>query len=129
MPRYDLYKYTEAQAEAMSPRVAAELLGKQKEMNEEGGDYGEAWYRELSYYAGPDAYRRGDVKEGDMLWDFWSKILSEEEMQKLTVKDAFSLRPEVKSILKGKVKGGRRRKSRRSRKTRSTRALTARRRV
>lgn len=128
MPRYHLYKYTEAQAEAMSTGKAAELLAKQKEMDDDGGDYGEAWNRKLSEYAGPDATAPGDLKEGPTLWAFWSKE-DPEKAKKMDVSKAFSLLPNVKKILESKLVGGRRRKSRRSRKTRSTRALTARRRV
>jgi hypothetical protein len=117
MPRYNLYTYTEAQAEAMSAEKAAELLAKQKEMDDDGGDYGEAWNRKLSDYAGPEGFSP-DLKEGRKLWAFWSRE-DPEKAKTMDVSEAFSLLPEVKKILQGKAAGGRRRKSRKSRKSRT----------
>jgi hypothetical protein len=104
-----LYEITEAQAEAMSAGNAVKVLAEQKEREEEG--YGEAWDRELSYYAldfdKDGSYVvvkwNGDVREAPTLWHHWSKILPEEKMMKLEVGEALSLRPEVRKILKKKV--------------------------
>ena len=104
-----LYEITEAQAEAMSASNAMKVLAQQKEREDDG--YGEAWDRELSYYAldfdkdGNYVVRKwnGDVSEAPTLWHHWSKILSKEKMMELEVGEALSLHPEVRKILKKKV--------------------------
>jgi len=103
-----LYEITEAQAEAMSPSHAIKILAQQEE--EEGEGYGEAWDRDLEGYAldaedGEPLEDDGwlDVPEAPKLWRHWSKILSKEEMKNLSVGEALSLHPKVKSILERKV--------------------------
>jgi hypothetical protein len=122
----ELWKYTEAQAEAMSAAEAAKVLARQEEAEEEG--YGEAWDRELAGYAlehedenhtprgsslpdrGPDGKfvvrkydKWADVPEAPELWRHWSEIYSEDEMLKLEVGEALSLHPKVKEILERKA--------------------------
>ena len=122
----ELWKYTEAQAEAMSAAEAAKVLARQEEAEEEG--YGEAWDRELAGYAleyedenhsprgsslpdrGPDGKfvvrkydKWDDVPEAPELWRHWSNIIKDEkEMLKLEVGEALSLHPKVKEILERK---------------------------
>ena len=114
----ELWKYTEAQAEAMSAAEAAKVLARQKELDEAGED-DETWERELEGYAleygengrrkrGPDGkfvvLKRGyDAPEAPELWHHWSKIYSEDEMMKLEVGEASSLHPNVKEILERKA--------------------------
>jgi hypothetical protein len=123
----ELWKYTEAQAEAMSAAEAAKVLARQEEAEEEG--YGEAWDRELAGYAleyedenhtprgsalpdrGPDGKfvvrkydKWADVPEAPELWRHWSEIITDEkEMLKLEVGEALSLHPKVKEILERKA--------------------------
>ncbi len=123
MPK-ELWKYTEAEAEAMSAADAAKVLARQKELEEENGD--ETWERELAGYAlsyeddnhsprggplpdrGPDGkfvvLKRGyDVPEAPEMWRHWSKIYSEDKMMELEVGEASSLHPKVREILERKA--------------------------
>ena len=126
MPERELWKYTEAQAEAMSAAEAAKVLARQKELDDD--DHGEDWNRELARYAleyedenhtprgsslpdrGPDGKfvvreydKWADVPEAPELWRHWSEIYSEDEMLKLEVGEASSLHPKVQEILERKA--------------------------
>lgn len=124
MPERELWKYTEAQAEAMSAAEAAKVLARQKELDDD--DHGEDWNRELAGYAleyeaahsrgsslpdrGPDGKfvvreydKWADVPEAPELWRHWSEIYSEDEMLKLEVGEASSLHPKVQEILERKA--------------------------
>jgi hypothetical protein len=106
----ELWKYTEAQAEAMSAAEAAKVLARQKELEEEGED-DETWDRELEGYALAydddgkfEVLDKGyDVPEAPELWHHWSKFYSEKEMMELTVGEASSLHPKVREILERKA--------------------------
>ena len=123
----ELWKYTEAQAEAMSAAEAAKVLARQKELDDD--DHYEDWERELAGYAleheeenhtprgsslpdrGPDGKfvvreydKWADVPEAPELWRHWSEIIKDEkEMLDLTVGEALSLHPKVKEILERKA--------------------------
>jgi hypothetical protein len=121
----ELWKYTEAQAEAMSAAEAAKVLARQKELDDD--DHYEDWSRELAGYAlsyeddnssprgGPLPDRDDDGKlvvldegydipEAPELWRHWSEIIKDEkEMLDLTVGEALSLHPKVKEILERKA--------------------------
>ena len=121
----ELWKYTEAEAEAMSAAEAAKVLARQKELDDD--DHYEDWSRELAGYAlsyeddnssprgGPLPDRDDDGKlvvldegydipEAPELWRHWSEIIKDEkEMLDLTVGEALSLHPKVKEILERKA--------------------------
>lgn len=109
-----LWKYTEAQAEAMSAAMAAKVLAEDKEV-----DYGEATERELEGYVldyetgSPRKDSHGnyiladgysEIDDGAEMWHHWSKIYPQSKMMKLTVGEAMGLHPDVKKILEHKVK-------------------------
>jgi hypothetical protein len=105
----ELWKYTEAQAEAMSAAEAAKVLARQEELDEAALD-DETWERELAGYALSydddgklvlldEGY---DVPEAPELWRHWSKFYSEDKMMELEVGEASSLHPKVKEILERK---------------------------
>lgn len=111
-----LWEITEAQAEAMSTAHAAKILA---ENEAEPDNHGEAGDRELEGYALDYSTGRRrkdkhgkwvvlehghDVENAPELWHFWSKILPEKEMLKLSVLEASQLQPEVLEILENKVK-------------------------
>jgi len=113
-----LWKITESQAQAMSVVEALKIFTEQKEL-EKGDAYGEASDRELSGYAlkfvddEPMKNSSGeyvlagssgnDVEEAPELWRDLSKIHSKEKMMKITVTEAMSLQPAVRSIITKKI--------------------------
>ena len=113
-----LWKITESQAEAMSVVDALKIFTEQKEL-EKGDAYGEASDRELAGYAlkfdddEPMKDSSGeyvlagssgnDVEEAPELWRELSKIHSKEKMMKITVTEAMSLKPAVRSIIVKKI--------------------------
>jgi hypothetical protein len=114
-----LWKITESQAEAMSVVDALKIFTEQKEL-EKGDAYGEASDRELAGYAlkfdddnEPMKDSSGeyvlagssgnDVEEAPELWRDSSKIYSKEKMMKITVTEAMSLKPAVRSIIAKKI--------------------------
>ena len=114
-----LWQYTEAQAEAMSAANAAKVLAEQEEL-EKGGNYGEAFERELEGYAldyendEPKKDSSGnyvplargyDVPDAPDIWRHLSKIYPQSKMMRLTVGEAMSLQPGVRKIIERKVKG------------------------
>jgi len=125
-----LWKYTEAQAEAMSATNAAKVLAEQEKLETDGQN--ETSDRELAGYAldydddgkpkkdSSGNYvplKRGyDVPDAPNIWRHLSKMYSNEKMMSITVEEAKSLQPEVKKILQSKAAGGRRRKTRKGRK-------------
>lgn len=113
-----LWKITEAEAQAMSVVDALKIFTEQKEL-EKGDAYGEASDRELAGYAlkyvddEPVKNSSGeyvlagsagnDVEEAPELWRDLSKTHSKEKMMKITVTEAMSLQPAVRSIIVKKV--------------------------
>lgn len=113
-----LWKITESQAQAMSVVDALKIFTEQKEL-EKGDAYGEASDRELAGYAlkyvddEPVKNSSGeyvlagssgnDVEEAPELWRDLSKNHSNEKMMKITVTEAMSLQPAVRSIITKKI--------------------------